>query len=233
MVPYRSQNDTDLTVTMGNSDLLPTRAWNVDVLAERYSRSVGSVSAGYFYKRLADYIFGFTTQTQLGGTQYQVTQPLNGDEAIIQGLEVAFSNQLRFLPSPLDGIGVYANYTRTDSTAQLPGHVGDSPLPGQSKHLGNVAVSYEKAGFTGRMAVNFHGSYIDVVGATAVQDRYYDTNSQLDISLAQRLARSVRVYVDLLNVNDALLRYYQGVPDSVLQEEHYRWTANFGLKFEF
>jgi TonB-dependent receptor len=232
-VPYRSQNDTDLTVALGNADLSPTKAWNVDLLAERYFRSVGSVSAGYFYKRLDDYVFAFTGQTFIGGSQYQVTQPLNGDVASVQGLEVAFQNQLRFLPAPFDGLGLYANYTFTDSTSQLPNHVGDSPLPGQSKHLGNVAVSYEKGGFTGRMALNFHGSYIDVVGATAAQDRYYDRNSQLDLSMQQRLTRRVRVYVDLLNLNDALLRYYQGTPERVLQEEHYRWAANFGLKFQF
>ena len=233
VVPYRSQNDTDFTVQTGNADLQPTRSWNVDVLAERYFKSVGSMSAGYFYKRLDNYIFGFTTQTTINGTQYQVTQPLNGDVATVQGLEVAFQNQLRFLPSPLDGIGVYANYTLTDSVAHLPDHAGDSTLPGQSRHLGNVAVSYEKAGFTGRVAVNFHGSYIDVVGAASSQDRYYDTNSQLDISLLQKVTSTMRVYVDLLNLNDALLRYYQGVPDRVLQEEHYRWTANVGLKFQF
>ena len=233
VVPYRSQNDTDLTVQTGNADLQPTTAWNLDVLAERYFKSIGSISAGYFYKRLDDYIYTFTTPALIGGTQYQVTQPLNGDEATVQGLELAFQNQLRFLPSPLDGIGVYVNYTLTDSTAHLPNHDAASTLPGQSRHLGNVAVSYEKRGFTGRMAVNFHGSYLDVVGATAVQDRYYDRNSQLDISLLQRVTRTMRVYVDLLNLNDALLRYYQGVPERVLQEEHYRWTANFGLKFEF
>src|SRR5262249_50401467 len=42
-------------------------------------------------------------------TQYQVTQPLNGDSATLRGVEVASRKQLRFLPGPLDGVGVYAN----------------------------------------------------------------------------------------------------------------------------
>ena len=49
----------------------------------------------------------------------------------------------------------------------------------------------------------------------------------------RRSPRNFRVYVDLLNLNDSLLRYFQGVPDRVLQEEHYHWTMNFGLKVEF
>ena len=64
-----------------------------------------------------------------------------------------------------------ASYTRThgktipkpvevrcysDSTAFFPNHPGESTLPGQSKHVGNVAGSYEKGGFYGRVGVNFH-----------------------------------------------------------------------------
>src|SRR5207247_2094426 len=111
---------------------------------------VGVVSAGVFYKKLTDYIYTFTLQQQINATQYQVTQPLNGEAATVRGVEVALQNQLRFLPAPFDGIGVYANYTLSDSTAHFPQHSGDSTLPGQSKHVGNLAASYEKYGFSGR-----------------------------------------------------------------------------------
>ena len=134
---------------------------------------------------------------------------------------------------PLDGIGIYANYTFSDSDAQFPNHSGESTLPGQSRHVGNLAASYEKGGFSGRVSVNFHGSYLDVVGANDLQDRFYDTNSQVDISVNQKVMKHLRFSVDAINLNDAPLRYFQGVPARVLQEEHYRWTLNFGLKFEF
>jgi hypothetical protein len=53
------------------------------------------------------------------------------------------------------------------------------------------------------------------------------------LSAAQKLTHNLRVYADFMNLNDALLRYYQGVPDRVLQEEHYHWWMNFGVKVEF
>jgi len=231
-VPYRAQDDNALTIMLGTADLRPTKSWNVDALLEHYFQSVGVVSAGVFYKHLQDYIYPFTTTEIINATQYQVTQPLNGDAATVRGAELAVQNQLRFLPAPFDGIGVYANYTFTTSSAGIPGHTG-ATLPGQSRHMGNVAVSYERGGFTGRLAMNFHGSYVDVIGATNLLDRYYDRNSQLDFSVTQRITRNLRAYVEGLNLNDALLRYYQGTPDRVLQEEHYRWWSTFGVKVEF
>ena len=58
-------------------------------------------------------------------------------------------------------------------------------------------------------------------------------NAQLDVSVTQKVSRNLRLYVNLLNLNDSLLRYYQGVPDRVLQEEHYHWWSDFGVKVEF
>jgi TonB-dependent receptor len=232
-VPYRAQDDNAATVALGNPDLRPTKSWNLDALGEHYFKSVGVVSAGVFYKHLDDYIYGYTLQQSINGAQYQVTQPLNGDAATLAGIELALQNQLRFLPGPLNGVGVYANYTLTTSTAHFPNHQGASTLPGQSRHVGNIAASYEQRGFTGRVSVNFHGSYIDVVGADNTQDRFYDTNSQLDVAVTQKITRSLRVYADVLNMNDSLLRYYQGVPNRPLQEEHYHWTADFGVKVQF
>ncbi len=49
----------------------------------------------------------------------------------------------------------------------------------------------------------------------------------------QKLSRNLRGYFDTLNLNDALLRYYQGVKDRVLQEEHYHWWLNSASKVDF
>jgi TonB-dependent receptor len=182
-------------------------------MVEHYLKSVGLISGGVFFKHLTDYIYKYSFAQPINGSQYQVAQPLNGDAATLRGVEVAVQDRLSFLPRPFDGIGLYANYTFTDSTAHFPSHKGDATLPGQSRHVGNVAASYEKGGFTGRASLNFHGAYLDTVGSDSTQDRFYDTNSQLDVTLLQRVAHGMHVYVNFLNLNDSLLRYYQSVPD--------------------
>ena len=233
LVPYRTQDDSASTIALGNPDLRPTKSWNVDLMAERYFSSVGVLSAGVFYKRLADYIYVYTYPQLQNNTQYQVTQPLNGEAATVRGFELALQNQLTFLPSPLNGLGIYVNYTFSDSAAAFPSRAGSNRLPGQSRHVGNLALSYEKGGFFGRVSANFHGSFIDLVGATSLLDRHYDHQTQLDVSLNQKITKNLRLYVNGVNLNDSRLRYYQGVTDRVLQEEHYHWWTQFGIKLDF
>jgi TonB-dependent receptor len=233
LVPYQLVFQEDVEISRGNAALKPTTSNNVDVLLERYFRSVGLVSAGVFYKRLNDYIFAFRVQEDIFGDTYEVTQPMNGDAASLWGVEFAFQNRLRFLPAPFDGIGVYANVTLTDSSATFPNRDEDATLPGQSSRLGNLAVSYEKGGFSGRSSWNFHGKYLDAVGESPARDVYYDNHVQWDLSFSQRLIRQARAYIDLLNLTNTPLRYYEGVVNRPIQEEYYRRWVTFGVKLNF
>lgn len=234
LVPYELVMQEDREIARGNSALRPTTSNNLDLLVEHYFQSVGVVSGGLFYKRLKDYIYPFVLFQPIDGERFQITQPRNGDAASLWGMEVAFQNQLRFLPGPLDGLGVYANFTWTESSAKFPGREGEEArLPGQSARLGNVALWYEKYGFSARASWNFHGKYVDAVGEAAAQDVYYDDHTQLDVNLSQRLTRNMRVYADFLNLTNAPLRYYIGVPNRPIQEEYYRWWSMFGVKVNF
>jgi TonB-dependent receptor len=233
LVPYQLVFQEDAQIARGNSSLRPTVSNNVDVLLERYFQSVGVVSGGVFYKRLTDYIFPFRFQEGNFGDLYEVTQPRNGDAASLWGVELAFQNRFAFLPAPFDGLGLYANYTWTDSSARFPDRSEESTLPGQSAHVGNVALWYEKAGFSGRSAWNFHGRYVDAVGESAPRDVYYDDHVQWDLSFSQQILRQVRAFVDVLNLTNAPLRYYEGTTTRPIQEEYYRWWATFGVKMNF
>lgn len=233
LVPYQLVFQEDADIERGNPALRPTTSNNLDLLFERYFQSVGVISTGVFYKRLNDYIFPFRFREVNFGDTYAVTQPQNGDSASLWGMEVAFQNQLRFLPGPLSGLGIYGNYTWTDSSARFPDRDEDSTLPGQSAHLGNFALSYEKYGFSARTSWNFHGKYIDAIGDGADEDVYYDNHTQWDVNVSQKLTRNIRVYADFLNLTNAPLRYYIGTSDRPIQNEFYRWWTMLGVKMNF
>jgi TonB-dependent receptor len=234
LVPYELVFREDQELERGNSALKPTTSNNLDFLVEHYFQSVGVLSGGLFYKRLKDYIYPFVVFQTIDGERFQVTQPQNGDAASLWGTEIAFQNQLKFLPGALGGLGVYANYTWTRSSAKFPGREGeDARLPGQSSQLGNFSLWYERYGFSAKASWNFHGKYVDSVGETAAGDIYYDNHTQLDMNLSQRISRNIRVYADFLNLTNAPLRYYIGTADRPIQEEYYRWWSMFGVKAHF
>jgi TonB-dependent receptor len=233
LVPYQLVIQEDNEIEKGNPALKPTSSNNLDLLVEHYFRSVGVVSGGVFYKRLSDYIYTFRVREDAFGDLYDVTQPRNGDEASLRGAEISLQNRLTFLPGPLDGLGVYVNYTWTDSSAAFPDRTASSRLPGQSAHLGNISFWYEKRGFMAKTSWNLHGRYVDEVGGSAAEDVYYDTHTQLDINLSQQISQRARVYADFMNLTNAPLRYYIGTTTRPLQEEYYRWWASFGVKMNW
>jgi TonB-dependent receptor len=230
LVPYQLVFQEDSELSRGNSSLRPTSSHNLDLLAERYFRSVGVVSGGFFVKRLSDYIYPFRFSEAIFGDTYQVSQPQNGESATLWGAEFSLQNQLSMLSAPFDGLGVHLNYTLTDSSATFPDRSTTSALPGQSRHIGNVALWYEKHGFMSKVSWNFHGKYVDAVGGTEAEDVYYDNHTQLDISLSQRIGPRLQLFADFLNLTNAPLRYYQGTPNRPLQEEYYRWWTSVGAK---
>jgi TonB-dependent receptor len=226
LVPYRLKLREDLELQLGNADLEATRSWNVDLMVEHYFKPLGAFTAGFFYKSLREYIYYFRYSDVLDGEEYNIIQPRNGDSASLWGFEVGLTGKL-----PIPGLSVLLNYTYTDSEAQYPDREGEkATLPGQSKHLGNVALSYERGRLSTQVALNFHGKYVDEVGETDNEDIYYDNHYQLDLSARYRFSNKISLFLEVNNVLNEPLRYYIGSSDRPIQEEYYRIRGTFGLR---
>jgi TonB-dependent receptor len=224
-VPWQLTNDEDREIERGNPDLNYTTSWNGDLLIEHYLPSVGILSGGIFYKELTDNIYLSTIKQEIDGEEYDVTQPFNADSGWLRGFEFAF--QRRF------GVfGLYLNYTYADSESNYPTRE-DTRLPGQSEHVGNLALSLEAGGFSGRIALNYNGSSLFAVGEDPATDQYVDDHLQLDFSAQQRLGKNVSLYLEAVNLTDEPYRVYEGTSDRPLQEEYYMWWGTIGVKLNF
>ncbi len=233
LAPYRIINREDEELEVGNPSLNPTSSMNIDLMAEHYIEPLGIISLGVFYKSLTDVIYPSVT-TVTGGDfdGWEQVQPLNADDATLMGVEVAWEQQLTFLPGELNGLGIYANYTWTDSETQIPGRDEKVTLPGQSEHTANVALSYEKHGVSARISLNLHGSYLDEVGDDAESDIFYDNHMQVDFSASYLVADNIRVFAELLNLTDEPLRYYVGTENRPIVREFYSFWSHFGVKVD-
>lgn len=228
--PSSSIDFGELTASIGNPDLNPTFAWNFDVLAEHYFKNVGVLSAGVFYKDVKDVIFDSNTQRVINGDIFNVSTPLNASDAWLLGLEIGVQKRLDFLPGFLSGFGVDANYTFTDSEVQVPGRDVKQPLFGQSKHIFNASLFYEKYGLSARVAANFKGSYLDELqGSGPEQDRYYDDNLNLDFSASYNISKKIRIFMEVNNLLNEPLRYYHGNANRPEQTEWYALRGQAGI----
>ena len=79
---------TDLNaVSLGNTDLRPTRSVNYEALIEHFSVDVGVAQIGVFYKTLSDFIYN-RSFTYVGAPLdgYNATQPTNGRNGYIYAM---------------------------------------------------------------------------------------------------------------------------------------------------
>lgn len=224
LVPYRLRDDEDLSI--GNPALAPMLARNVDLLVEHYDARIGVASAGVFYKRLSDPIFRFTEDNDLGG---ETEQPRNGENGEIRGAEVALQRQLRELPFPLDGLGIYANYTFTDSDARLPGG-REVRLQGQARHVFNTALSYERPRWWVQASLNYHDRYASEYADEAAEDLFVDRHLQLDASVQARVTRDGAFFLELVNLTNEPYVVYQGTRERPVQQEYYRSWGRLGFR---
>ncbi|PAW63199.1 MAG: hypothetical protein B9S34_14790, partial [Opitutia bacterium Tous-C1TDCM] len=114
LLPNETINETNQTLTVSNPSLLPQVAANWDASLDYYFEPVGSVSVGFFRKKISDYIVAGV----IGGTipvgpdngyngeyaGFTRLSSANAGTAFVQGWEFSYQQQLTFLPGPFRGL---------------------------------------------------------------------------------------------------------------------------------
>jgi TonB-dependent receptor len=169
------------------------------------------------------------------GQLVSLSQPQNGGTADVYGFEVALQRQLDFLPGVLKGLGVYLNYTFTESsTTGIQERENENlSLTGTAKNMFNASLSYENKKLVVRTSINFASDYIDEVGGSSFSDIYYDKQTFVDVNASYAFTPKWRFYVEANNLTNQPLRYYQGISERTYQEEYYNVRINAGVKFDF
>lgn len=230
----------DDEISMGNPDLDATISYNLDLSADYYFKSIGLVSAGVFYKRINDFIVDqrISDYVYNGETYQKFTQPKNAGNADLLGVELGYQRDFGFIAPALKHFGFYGNYTYTYtrvSDFNFEGRENESGLrlPGSPKNTANASLYYERSGLNVRLSYNYASSFIDEMGKTKFQDRYYDAVNYLDLNASYTFAKHYTFYVEANNLLNQPLRYYQGSKDLTAQVEYYGVKMNAGFKINF
>jgi TonB-dependent receptor len=232
-------------VTLGNPNLKAETADNVDVLVEHYINPFGIISAGYFYKNLADPIVStqFTTATgTFFGTNCanspkgcSVNQTINAGSAWLNGFEAAYLQHLSFLPGALRGLGISANYGYTASRASgLPGRSDHPRLVRNAPHSWNVSPTYDRGRVSVRVGLSYNAANINqYIGGTPgpLGDDYFFAHLQVDAQGSIRMAHGLQFVMYGLNVTNEVFGFYFGSPQYFHQREYYQPTIAAGLRW--
>ena len=260
LTPFFSLNPGGRTISRSEPDLRPTVAWNYDAFVTAYSSRLGLLSVGGFYKELDDIDFFYgrlvpaeQIQERFGeefglDQAFTVVEPINAPATtFVRGLEVEVQTSLSYLPSPLDGIVLYGNYSYISSTAKYPrtysildpvtfrtttfDSTRTGTMPGQSSHIANVALGYEKGKFSGRISYNYQGRSINFVSAREELDVYTDDYARVDASATYKLTPLLTLQANATNLLNRFDRTTVGTDDFLGSSSIYGTIAWLGVRF--
>jgi TonB-dependent receptor len=241
-------------VTQGNPNLKPTKANNYDILIEHFFQPLGILQGGYFYKQLSDPIYATASTIPAGqpNAGLRLQQSINGPSAHIQGIEVSWEQRFSFLPGLLNGFGVSANYSYTQSGVTFPttfdgGRIDNAPLQRQAPNTWNAGFTYDKSRFSMRFAASHNDANIQFYNYSHVDaatdkdpilglkgpggDVYFFAHTQFDIQGSYRIAKGLRFEASGLNLSNEVFGFYQGSTIYPIQREFYKPTVSFGMRW--
>jgi TonB-dependent receptor len=231
-------DDGDKEASLGNSDLQALESQNLDLGIEYFTGNAGLISAFYFQKNIDNFIY----QTDLAGSPQwsdydSVETFVNGDTATLNGVELAYSQKMEFLPYPFNGILFSANATLIESDATISSYDGgtfvsrDISLPNQSDVTGNMILGYEQGPWMLRLAANYKSEYLlEVEDITSDQhDIYQASQTQWDLSMSYKVMSNVKVSFDIANLTDEPYYTYVNKESYNAQYEEYGTRYRLGL----
>lgn len=236
-----------ILVSLGNPNLKPETADNIDVLFEHYLNPFGIITAGYFYKNLTEPIISHTfnnvtTGTFAGSTcstatPCRVTQPINAGSAWINGFEAAYLQHLTFLPGFFSGLGISANYGYTASRTSFGPDFGRTDHPRllrNAPNSWNISPTYDRGRVSVRVGLSYNQANIAGYGngpSGPFGDNYFYSHLQFDAQGSVRMTHGLSFVMYGLNINNEVFGFYNGSPQYMVQREYYEPTIAAGVRW--
>ncbi len=269
-LPPGTAVDPALSGYAGNPELKPYAARSLDVSYEKYFGKKGYISVAGFFKKLDNYVinapqtFDFTpfltATSPLPATgQFRnspigfLTKPVNGTGGNMSGLELAVNVPFSLFSNFLDGFGVSASHSYTDSSVTLPtsgfvtpanspvfnNQVSEIGLPGLSKNVSSLRLYYEKHGVQVALAAYKRSSFIG-------QILDYRSDSQFTFIKGETIAdaqvsyefqggwlKGVSLFLQGHNLTNEPFRQYTSDPNVFTNTVTYGRTYSAGANVKF
>jgi iron complex outermembrane recepter protein len=221
------------TASGGNPTLNPFVANQADLGYEYYFGDDGAVTISLFLKDLKSHIGNAQENLSFNGVDYEFTGPVNGDGGKIKGFEVLFQQAFSGLPAPFDGLGVYANYSYTDSSVKefIPEN-NPYTLGGLSKDVANLTLWYYKEGFEARVSYDYRSEYTSINSWNPSRIALQDAQATVDASISYEVNEHFKVTLQGQNLTDeASVSYWDN--DHTRPADYVEWGRRFLVGFQY
>ena len=252
-------------IQWNNYKLTPSRSTNYDAYISFYSNPIGLFTIGGFLKQIRDMIYpwffyvsganalqyfpwGLLGSATSSGT-YQVSTFVNNNYVVNDyGMEMEWQTHFWYLPGPLSGLVLSANYTHIFSKAQYPYTMIRSTgrtltyidtsftdrLLYQPDNIVNLSLGFDYKGFSIRVAMLYQADIFTGVNFWPQLRTNTSAYRRWDLAFKQSLPfRGTEIYGDLNNINganDVSVLQLARVPQSI---QDYGMTADLGIRWKF
>jgi iron complex outermembrane receptor protein len=234
--------------TSGNTKLDPYRAWQGVADYENYFAPGSLVSAAVFYKKVLNFVESLNVPTTInddfGGTTADVLKPENAGSGWIWGIELGAQWQVH--GGIFQGFGLAGNYTRSQSSANLPtSYTSTAPIPGVAKNAFTLNGFYESHGFSARLSYSWRDkaindsaagatfSFSNAIGVPQTYEVFSAPYGQLDGQVSYDVNRNFGVVFSAQNLTKAAQHTYLQWPNEPFTYFNSGRRFFFGAKFKY
>lgn len=242
----------------GNPELEPWRAKQFDLSIEQYIGKRSYVAAAAFYKKLDTYIykqkligdfsaFPNTTNNPVLATPLNplgiYERPANGKGGELSGVELSAALDGALVAKALDGFGVQASVSYTESNLKPNGPDTTPKLDGLSKVAAGLTAYYEKDGFQVRISQRYRSAFRGEINGLhnarefteILADRQTDAQIGYEFNSGSMKGLSVLLQVNNLTNSPYATRQGNGFGDVVAPLEYntYGRQTLLGVNYKF
>jgi iron complex outermembrane receptor protein len=239
------------SIAAGNPNLRPFMANSLEASLEIYQGRAGALAVSVFHKTMESFItvetgmatYGstgyplqFLNPSQTGSIVYNVSRPVNGDGASIQGVELALQRDFDFLPAPFDKLGFTGNVTYAHGRADVI--IDGKPVPLDLLQLSpwtwNATLYYEAGRWGARISSAYRDAYLDGAGGSGNIGSGFHATNNIDAAAHFNAGRGLKLVVEGLNLTDqAIDQFTDLAADRLLSRTRSGRTVTLGVAYEF
>lgn len=221
ILPNTTVNDTATIpfVSVNNAALEPTYSNNIDLGMELYTRPSGSLSIGWFSKKITNYIINDITTIEAGDDNgfdgqyvgYELRTQENGGEGRFAGVEIAGRQQLqgylKFLPEVARNWGMFFGYTKNyeGEAPDRSGRVVKPIAPAFFDWFANYGINYQtprRAFYIEARTTIFPEAVTTLPSATDLRPIYLARKQRWDMTVRYRYSHRYAIELNVGNVFD-------------------------------